>query len=48
MLAEKAKQQEEMILDFEEHEAQSRDTESEVQLLKAQVESMKDELKVIK
>ena len=46
MLAEKAKQQEEMLVEYDENEAQHRDLESEVELLRAQVDSMKDELKV--
>lgn len=46
MLAEKAKQQEEMLVEYDETEAQHKDLESEVDLLRAQVDSMKDELKV--
>ena len=46
MLAEKAKQQEEMLVEYDENEAQHKDLESEVELLRAQVDSMKDELKV--
>lgn len=46
MLAEKAKQQEEMLVEYDENEAQHRDLESEIELLRAQVDSMKDELKV--
>lgn len=46
MLAEKAKQQEEMLLEYDESEANKKDLESELDLLRAQVDSMKDELKV--
>lgn len=46
MLAEKAKQQEEMLLEYDESEANKKDLESEIDLLRAQVDSMKDELKV--
>lgn len=46
MLAEKAKQQEEMLVEYDESEAQNKDLESEVELLRAQVDSMKEELKV--
>ena len=46
MLAEKAKQQEEMLVEYDESEANKKDLESEVDLLRAQVDSMKDELKV--
>lgn len=46
MLAEKAKQQEEMLVEYDEFEAQNKDRESEVELLRAQVDSIKDELKV--
>lgn len=46
MLAEKAKQQEEMLLEYVESEANKKDLESELDLLRAQVDSMKDELKV--
>lgn len=45
MLAEKAKQQEEMLLEYEEGEANRKDLESELDLLRAQVDSMKAELK---
>lgn len=46
MLAEKAKQQEEMLLEYDKSEANKKDLESELDLLRAQVDSMKDELKV--
>ena len=46
MLAEKAKQQEEMLVEYDDCEAQNKDMESEVELLRAQVDSMKEELKV--
>lgn len=46
MLTEKAKQQEEMLVEYDESEAQQKDLESEVDLLRAQVDSMKDELRV--
>ena len=46
MLAEKAKQQEEMLLEYDESEANKKDLEGELDLLRAQVDSMKDELKV--
>lgn len=46
MLAEKAKQQEEMLVEFDEFEAHNKDMESEVELLRAQVDSIKEELKV--
>ena len=46
MLAEKAKQQEEMLVEYDEFEAQNKDRESEVELLRAQVDSIIDELKV--
>lgn len=46
MLAEKAKQQEEMLVEYDEFEAQNKDRESEGELLRAQVDSIKDELKV--
>lgn len=46
MLTEKAKQQEEMLVEYDEGEAQQKDLESELDLLRAQVDSMKDELKV--
>lgn len=46
MLAEKAKQQEEMLVEYDENEVHNKDLESEVELLRAQVSSMKDELKV--
>lgn len=45
MLTEKAKQQEEMLVEYDESEAQQKDLESEVDLLRAQVDSMKDELR---
>ena len=46
MLAEKAKQQEELLVEYEESQAQQQELESEAQVLRAQVESMKGELKV--
>ena len=46
MLAEKAKQQEEMLVEYDEFEAHNKDMESEVELLRAQVDSIKEELKV--
>lgn len=46
MLAEKTKQQEEMLVEYDENEVHNKDLESEVELLRAQVGSMKDELKV--
>ena len=46
MLTEKAKQQEEMLVEYDESDAQQKDLESEVDLLRAQVDSMKDELRV--
>lgn len=46
MLAEKAKQQEEMLVEYDEFESHSKDMESEVELLRAQVDSIKEELKV--
>ena len=46
MLTEKAKQQEEMLVEYDEGEAQQKDLESGLDLLRAQVDSMKDELKV--
>ena len=46
MLAEKAKQQEEMLVEYDEFEAHSKGMESEVELLRAQVDSIKEELKV--
>ena len=46
MLAEKAKQQEEMLVEYDESETKHKDLESEVDLLRAQVDSIKDELKV--
>ena len=46
MLTEKAKQQEAMLVEYDESEAQQKDLESELDLLRAQVDSMKDELKV--
>ena len=46
MLAEKAKQQEEMLVEYDEFDAHNKDMESEVELLRAQVDSIKEELKV--
>ena len=46
MLAEKAKQQEEMLVEYDEFEAHNKDMESEAELLRAQVDSIKEELKV--
>ena len=46
MLAEKAKQQEEMLVEYDEFETHNKDMESEVELLRAQVDSIKEELKV--
>lgn len=45
MLAEKAKQQQEMLVEYDEFEAHNKDMESEVELLRAQVDSIKEELK---
>lgn len=46
MLAEKAKQQQEMLVEYDEFEAHNKDMESEVELLRVQVDSIKEELKV--
>ena len=46
MLAEKAKQQEDLLVEYDENEARNKDFENEVALLHAQVDSIKDELKV--
>ena len=46
MLADKAKQQEELLGDYEEQSAQTRDMGSEMELLQRQVDGIKDELQV--
>jgi hypothetical protein len=46
MLAAKAKDQEDRILDFEEKSTQDQDLEDEIELYQKQVESIKEELKV--
>lgn len=46
MLAEKSKQQEELLAEYEEQLTQSKETESEINLLNTQVYSIKEELKV--
>lgn len=46
MLAEKSKQQEELLAEYEEYEFQNKQMESEVSLLRSQVASVTDELKV--
>ena len=46
MLAEKAKQQEELLVEYDENDSHHRDVDSEMELLRAQVDSLKDELKV--
>lgn len=46
MLAEKAKQQEELLVEYDENDSHHRDVDSEMELLRAQVDSLKDELKL--
>jgi len=46
MLAEKSKQQEELLTEYEEYELRNKEMESEVSLLRSQVASVTDELKV--
>mgnify|MGYP001792934829 CR=1 FL=1 len=46
MLADKAKQQEELIHEYEEQNGRNRDIDSEMDLLRLQVDSMMNELKV--
>lgn len=46
MLAEKAKQQEELLVEYDENDSHHKDVDSEMELLRAQVDSLKDELKV--
>ena len=48
MLAAKAKEQEDKILDFEQKNEQDDCLEDEIELYQKQVESIKDELKVFK
>ncbi|XP_015753145.1 PREDICTED: uncharacterized protein C9orf117 homolog [Acropora digitifera] len=45
MLAEKAKQQEELLVEYDENDSHHKDVDSEMELLRAQVDSLKDELK---
>lgn len=47
MLAAKAKEQEDRLLDFEEKNQQEQSLEDEIELYQKQVESIKDELKVL-
>lgn len=46
MLAAKAKEQEDKILDFEEKRTQDQSLQDEIELYQKQVESIKEELKV--
>lgn len=46
MLAEKAKQQEELLVEYDENDSHHKDVDSEMELLRAQVDSLKDELKL--
>jgi cell shape-determining protein MreC len=46
MLAEKSKQQEELLAEYEDQMMQNKETESEIYLLQSQVSSIREELKV--